>query len=105
MSLFHFLSFFIVRLYYVHCILIQLVDEIFQLLTIVCQFSDFLVRLGSLFFCHQSMAHTVRYRAIIEALISVKLSAKFISDTHEQEASFGAINGNLSYELIKALLE
>ena len=101
----HFFPFLGIFLNYVYSILIQLVDQVLELFAVVSELSYSLVCFRFLFFCHKGMAHSVCNRAVVEALECIKLRTEFISYTHEQESSLSAVDSNLPYELIKALLE
>ena len=51
------------------------------------------------------MSHAVSNRAIVQTLVSCELLLEFVSDSDEQEASFGAVNCDLADEFVKALLK
>ena len=101
----HFFPFVGVFLNDVDGVLVQLIHQVLELFAVVGELSYSLVCFRFLFFCHQGVAHSVCYGAVVEALVCIELRTEFISYTHEQESSFRAIDSNLPYQLIKALLE
>ena len=56
-------------------------------------------------FGHQSFAHTVSNRTLIQSLISLYSHLDLVTHTDEEEAPFGAVYSNLADQLIEALSE
>ena len=52
---------------------------------------------------HESLSHTVRYGRLVKALVCGNGLPNLIAHPHEKESALGAVHGDLTDELIKAL--
>ena len=58
---------------------------------------------SSALFSLESFAHAIGYGAFIEGLVGLNGHFNLISDSDEKESSFGALNSDLTDQLIEAL--
>ena len=56
-----------------------------------------------LLFGHECLPHTVRYGRLIQTLVGGNRHLNFVAHSHEQEATLGAVHGDLTDELVEAL--
>ena len=54
---------------------------------------------------HEGLAHTVGNRTLVQCLVCLNGHLDLVSDAHEEEATLGAVDGDLSDELIEDLRE
>lgn len=96
---------------------LNLVDLMLQLVHLSLKFSalclqsvDFVLHLLLLLFRLQCLPHSISNRRFIKCLVGLncltkraKYHSNLVSDSNQEESSFGAVNGNLSDQLIEAL--
>ena len=86
-------------------LLLQRLDVLVVLLAGGLIITDVLLHLALALLSHESLAHAIGDRALIESLVGLNGHLDLISHTHEQETALSAVNGDLTDELIEALGE
>jgi len=85
--------------------LLKCLNVLIMLLAGGLQITDVLLHLIFALLSHESFAHAIGDRALIESLVGLDGHLDLITHTHEQETALSAVNGDLADELIEALGE
>ena len=80
-----------------------LLDRLFVFPSGLLKVSNVLLNVGFVLLGAQSFAHTIGDWTLIEGLVSLNCHLDLVTNTHQQEATFGTVDGNLTDQLIKAL--
>ena len=74
-----------------------------KLFAAVFEFLNAALHLVLLLFGHECFTHSISDGALVKSLVSLNSHADFVSNTHQQESTFGTVDSDLTDELIKAL--
>ena len=87
----------------VDVLLVAALHLVFQIFAGLTQLGDVGLHLVFLLLSHQSLAHAVRNGRLVQRLVGLHSHLDLVADSHQQEASLGAVDGDLADELIEAL--
>ena len=87
----------------VDVLLVAALHLVFQIFAGLTQLGDVGLHLVFLLLSHQSLAHAVRDGRLVQRLVGLHGHLDLVADSHQQEASLGAVDGDLTDELIEAL--
>ena len=86
-------------------LIVQLLDVVVVVTAGGLKISNALLHLVLALLSHKGLAHSVSDRALVKSLISLDGHLDFVTDTHEEEASLSAVDGDLTDQFIEALGE
>jgi hypothetical protein len=94
---------FLLLLEYIDDFLILSCNFIFELIACLSELSNVGLHFVFLLLRHECLSHSVGNGALVQGLVSLNSHLNFISYSDKKESSFGAIDGDLSDQLIEAL--
>ena len=82
---------------------IEALDLLGQALAFLLQLSNLILHVVLALLSHEGLAHTISDGAFIKSLVGLNRHLYLVTDTYQQETTFGALNGDLADQLVEAL--
>ena len=82
---------------------VESLDLLGQALALLLELADRVLHIVLLLLSHEGFAHAVGDRTFVERLVGLDGHLDFVTHTHKQESAFGALDRNLTDQLVEAL--